>query len=244
MQRASLRAALFAAGAIMVKPFAILLLAPLAARIARQAGLRALAAPAAVCAVAILAVSLPFWAGTTLVSNVMSNPAARMYTNTLWELASEGGRWLGVEAGAIQHPYLDRIRTLVFAAGALWIFSRRSSRRRPWRAALQLWLLFYLTAAWVWPWYFVPAIALAPLAGRYAVVATTALTVGGLLFWRAWPELTPSPAAWLYTWRSLLLFGPLLLTMISGRTRAIVLRALGLHRRGNDAEEVSLPTAA
>jgi len=243
-QRAGTRAALFAACAVMVKPFAVLLLPPLGLLILRQTGWRALAAPMAVAALTVVALSLPFWSGATLLSNVMSNPAARMYTNSVWELVSEGGRWFGLGAAHIQHPFLDRIRTAAFLAGALWIVARRPSRVRPWRAALQLWVLFYLTASWVWPWYFIPAVALAPLAGRSGVVAATALTIGGLLFWRAWPAPTPAPVEWLFTWRSLLLFGPLFVTMASSRARTMLLRTLGVSRRTCGTDEEPLRTAA
>jgi hypothetical protein len=162
----------------------------------------------------------------------------------VWELLSEGGRWFGLGTAGIQHPYLDRVRTAAFVGGAIWIVARRSSRRRPWRAALQLWVLFYLTASWVWPWYFVPAIALAPLAGRGGVVTATALTIGGLLFWRAWPAPTPTPVEWLFTWRSLLLFGPLLATMASSRVRSMLLVAVGFRIRPDRSDQVPLRTAA
>ena len=244
MQGASTRAALFAACAVMVKPFAVLVLPALGLRIARQHGCRALVTPLIVCVVAIAALSLPFWSGTTLVANVMKNPAARMYTNTVWELMSEGGRWFGLGTADIQHPYLDRVRTAAFFAGVIWIVARRASRLRPWRAALQLWLLFYLTANWVWPWYFVPAIALAPLAGRSGIVTGSALTIGGLIFWRAWPAPTPTPLEWLFTWRSLLLFGPLLLTVASSRVRSMMLSSLGTNNRADGDEKVMLRPAA
>ena len=228
----------------MVKPFAVLLLPPLVLRIARQNGWRGLAVPLGACTLTIVALSLPFWSGAALLKNVMSNPAARMYTNTVWELLSEGGRWFGWGAEAIQHPYLDRLRSIACLAGALWMLARLRSRRRPWRAALELWLLFYLTANWVWPWYFVPAIALAPLTGRSGVAAATALTVGGLVFWRAWPAPTPWPMEWLFTVRSLLLFGPLIATLASARVRSMLLATLGVSDRPKSSDDFALRTAA
>ena len=244
MQRSSTRAATLAACAVMVKPFAVLLLPPLVIRIARQNGWRGLTKPLVACALAVVALSLPFWSGAALAVNVMNNPAAHMYTNTLWELVSEGGRWFRWTTEMIQHPYLDRVRTAAFAAGALWIVVRRRSRSRPWRTALELWLLFYLTASWVWPWYFVPAVALAPLAGRYGAASATALTIGGLLFWRAWPAPTPWLMDWLFTFRSLLLFGPLLATLASSRVRSMLLTALGANHEAKPPDRIALRTAA
>ena len=79
-----------------------------------------------------------------------------------------------------------------------------------------------IAASWLWPWYFVPAIAFAACGGPRARALAAAITVGGLLFYLGWPR--PSAAlSWLYTWRSALLFGPPLATLaalaISGRHR-------------------------
>ena len=140
----------------------------------------------------------------------MTNPASHMYTNTIWELMAEAGAaWLDVSTIAVQHPYLDILRGLCFTAGLAWVITRRRARRDVAQVAVRLWLVFCLTACWVWPWYFVPALALAPLAGRRQLAAGTGLTIGGLLFWAAWPERRIAPLDTLYGWRALLLFGPL-----------------------------------
>nr|MBA3886038.1 hypothetical protein [Acidobacteriota bacterium] len=48
----------------------------------------------------------------------------------------------------------------------------------------------------------------------------------GLLFWITWPP-HPEHAAWLHTWRSLVLFGPLVLTLTCPPVRHALLAALG-----------------
>ena len=247
------RAACFAACAVMVKPFAVLLLPVLGRTIVlRTYGrtrIKQLAAATAVVALTALAVSLPLWSGVQLVKNAINNPAAHMYSNTLWELMSElGPRWFDVKTVAVQHPYLDALRGLCFAAGIVWVLTRRASRHDVPKVAVRLWLVFCLTACWVWPWYFVPALALAPLAGASQLPAAMGLTIGGLLFWTAWPERNVAPLEFLYSWRSLLLFGPLLLMWTSARARSAVFSALGMRSRvsagGDDPLDVPLRTAA
>ncbi|HEX6975436.1 MAG TPA: hypothetical protein VF147_13620 [Vicinamibacterales bacterium] len=206
-------AAVFAACAVMVKPFAVLLLPGLGLLMLRRLrGASRLQHVAAATVAGLLAAaisSVPLWAGTALIRNIRTNPASHMYTNTVWELFSDLGRmWFGVQSVAIQHPWLDVIRVVVFGAGALWIVTRRWTRGGVAQTALPLWVLFYLTASWVWPWYFVPAIALAVFAGRGALGVAAALTAGGLMFWAFWPS--PTPIEWMHVWRSLIMFGPLL----------------------------------
>ena len=242
----------FGACAVMVKPFALLLLAPVARNIIIGSRgwcvARRLGAAGLVGAATMLFVSLPLWAGTALITNVMNNPASEMYTNTLWETLSDiGASWLGVTTVAIQHPYLDVLRIGAFVIGASWILTRSPSRRDVPDVAFRLWLLFTLTACWVWPWYFVPALALAPLAGAARLPAATALTVGGLLFWTTWPERTAWPFAWLFGWRSLVLFGPVVLTLTWGPARRLVFVLLGVKGRvpseDSDPGDVRLQTA-
>jgi hypothetical protein len=250
-QRAWLSAAFFGACAVMVKPFAVLLLPGLAKQVFEQTrGISRIRWFAAACTIGLatmVMVSLPLWAGPSLVDNVLNNPAAKLYTNSVWELMSEAGRWFGVPSYAIQHPYLDLLRGACFLGGAAWVLTRRSSRRNVPQVALRLWILFCVTACWVWPWYFVPAIALAPLAGSARFPLATGLTIGGLLFWTAWPEPRPWGLGWLYTWRSIVLFSPLLIASWAP-ARSVILLALGvrrhLGRRDPDPIDGRLRTAA
>ena len=245
-------AAFFGACAVLVKPFAVLLAPALVRRMIEQIRpgslVPQLAMVAAVGAATIIAVSLPLWAGAALFWNIQNNPASHMYTNTLWELISEAGpAWLGVTTVAIQHPYLDVLRVACFLAGAAWVLTRRASARDVPRVALRLWLVFCLTACWVWPWYFVPALALAPLAGRAALPAAMGLTLGGLLFWAIWPERPSWALESFFTFRSLALFGPVLVLSTWAAARSATFAALGLQGKarsgGADTVDVQLQTA-
>jgi hypothetical protein len=246
------RAAVYGACAVMVKPFAVVLVPAVARHLWQHCDGRSryhrFATASAIGAATIFAVSLPLWSGFALLRNAMNNPAAGMYTNTIWELISEAGsRSFGVLTVDVQHPYLDVLRGLCFLAGVAWVLTRRASRRDVPQVAIRLWLVFCLTACWVWPWYFVPVLALAPLAGAAYLPTATALTVGGLLFWVSWPERNVGPLGVLYDWRSLLLFGPLLVIWTWAPARALVLAALGFRGRprlGNDGVDGRLQTAA
>jgi hypothetical protein len=236
----------------MVKPFAIVLLPSVARHLWRQdegrARYRRLAVSSAVGAVTVLAVSAPLWSGVALLRNAMDNPAARMYTNSVWELLSQAGsRWFGVYTVDVQHPYLDVLRGICFVAGLAWVLTRPATRRDVPQVAIRLWLVFCLTACWIWPWYLVPVLALAPLAGAAYLPTATALTVGGLLFWVGWPERPVEPLGVLYDLRSLLLFGPLIAIWTWAPARALVLAALGFRgrrRQGADRVDGRLQTAA
>ena len=230
--RAWNRAIVCATCAVMVKPFAALLLAPLGLRMLqatpREHRPRVLATGAAVAIATALLLSLPLWAGTALLTNVTTNPASHVYTNTIWELISRAGLWAGIDTVTIQHPYLDWLTTAAFLAGAIWILARRWPPQRVASTALLLWVLFCLTAPWVWPWYFVPVIALAPLARGAGIALAAALTVGGLLFWTTWPP-RPDYSGWLYIWRSLVLFGPVIAVIYSTPLRRWVGTVLSLR---------------
>ena len=176
----------------MVKPFAVLLVPAMARQIIREGrgGIpwRLLAKTAAVGSAAGLALSLPLWAGTGLVSNVLDNPAAHYYCNSIRELfASAGPAWFGMSAEALQHPYLDAVRGAVFAGGALWVLTRRASHRGLPDMAVQIWILFCVTRRLGLAVVLVPALALAPLTTRSYMPITVGATLGGLLFWAAWP---------------------------------------------------------
>lgn len=237
-QRRWSSAAFFAACAVMVKPYAVLLLPPLALRILGASGagrVRRLASALAIGTLTIVAISVPLWAGLQLLANINSNPAAFAYTNTLWELAAQAGpAWFGIPADTIQRPYLDLLRMTAFGIGVLWVLTRPWGHRQLAKTAFSVWLVFSFTASWVWPWYFVPAIALSVFAGRVAIALATALTVGGLLFWAAW---TPPPFTALHTWRAVLLFGPALVTVAWAPLRALVLDLLGSTRPATGGDE-------
>ena len=251
MRRAWLSSAFFAACAVMVKPYAVLLLGPIARNIfVASRGWdvpRRLALAGLVAAVTMLFVSLPLWAGGTIVKNVLANPASEMYTNTLWEGASDvAAIWFNVLTVAVQHPYLDMLRGGAFIIAAAWVLTRGVSRRDVADVSFRLWLVFLLTASWVWPWYFVPALALAPLAGAGRLPAATALTIGGLLFWTTWPERTAWRLEWLFDWRSVVLFGPVVLTLTWSPARRLMFMLLGLKSGGaaeTDPGDVRLQTA-
>ena len=240
-QRRWSSAAFFGACAVMVKPYAVLLLPPLALRLLDTSGpnrMRRVASAAAVAMATVIAVSLPLWAGLGLIANINTNPASHGYTNTLWELIAQAGPvWFGIPANAIQRPYLDLLRMTAFGVGTLWVLTRPWGRRHVAKTAFAIWLVFSFTAAWVWPWYFVPAIALSVFAGRGAVALATALTVGGLLFWAAW---TPPPFGALHAWRAVLLFAPALVTVAWSPLRALVLDLLGSTRVVESGDDDSI----
>lgn len=231
LQRAWGSAAFFGACAVLVKPFAVLLLPGLALRIYQTSGsaasfARRTTGAILAGAITIVVVSLPLYAGLGLLANIETNPASHMYTNTLWEMFS------GVVSGpfglttiAVQHPYLDALRTAAFLLGVVWILNRRWARRGVAHVALPLWIVFVLTASWVWPWYFVPAIALASVARGSWLAVAAGLTAGGMIFWAAWPS--PSALPGLDTIRAALLFGPLVATLLVPAVRLWILDALG-----------------
>lgn len=235
IQRAWGHAAFFGACAVMVKPFAVLLLPGLALRIYQtRRGPAGWIGPAAaamlVGILSITAMSLPLQAGLRLLDNIAGNPASFIYTNTLWELLSDAGpRWAGISTDYIQHTYLDPIRAACFIVAAVWVVSRRWMRRTAAHVALSLWITFLLTASWVWPWYFVPAIALAAVTGGSGLAAAAGLTAGGLMFWTGWPW--PSAIPGFYSFRSVLLFGPLLASLAIPAVRLWILDQLGTLRR-------------
>lgn len=236
-QRAWASAAFFGACAVMVKPFAVLLMPALLLRVLHatrgRSRVRQVGIMGAVCLATIGALSVPLWAGLTLVANISNNPAAHIYTNTLWELLSElGPRWLGMQTIALQHPYLDALRTSCFVVGGIWIMTRSWAARSVAPTALAFWLLFCLTAPWVWPWYFVPAVGFAAITGGRGLAFAAALTTGGLLFWTTWPAPETVWFERLHMWRSAVLFGPVVLTLMSARVRAVVIAAFGTAPAG------------
>lgn len=239
--RAWASAAFFGACAVMVKPYAVLLMPALAMRILRTPAAarpqwRRLAVPLLVFGAACIGLSLPLWAGMPhMLANIARNPASYAYTNTLWEpLTTVLASWLGTTTAALREPYVSAVRMSCFLTGALWILTRAWARRDMAKTSFALWMLFTLTAAWVWPWYVLPAIALSVFAGRMGIAVATSLTIGGLLFWATW---TPPPHGVLYAWRSLILFGPLMITLAWPSARAALLGTLGSPHAAPPSDE-------
>jgi hypothetical protein len=228
---------------VMVKPFALLLLPGLALRIfqtraSTRGWITDTARAITIGIVSLVAISLPLYAGLRIVENIAGNPASYLYTNTLWELVSTAGeRWLGIGSWYIQNTYLDALRSACFLVGVVWIVSRRWTRRGAAHVALSLWIIFLLTASWVWPWYFVPAVALAAVARGTALAPAAALTAGGLIFWAGWPS--PSALPGFYAGRAVLLFGPLVAALAIPAVRIWILDLLGARRRpGTDGRDM------
>ena len=235
-------ASVMLACAAMVKPFAAILLVPLAvATWARRKDARAARQVATMGAAAIataLALYAPLWAGDALLRNIASNPAAGVYMNTPWELAAvQISRAAGIGRSWLEAVVLDRARDILLAA-AFVIAALVALRRRQFvPSALVLWVGFCVSLAWIWPWYFVPAIALAALSGARAWWLGVALSLGGLLFYLAWPP--PSQAlSWIYAWRSVLLFGPAAIVLLVWFARAVL---AVIERAGGDPFSVGVP---
>ena len=149
----------------------------------------------------------PFNAGDALVRNILANPASGTYMNSLWELAAvQFAGWSGPARSSMEQ-WLDPLRQAVLALSVVGGFVVSWRTRRFEFGLIVLWVGFCLSQAWIWPWYFLPVIAMATFAGRRAQTLAVALSLGGLLFYLGWPPPTKS-LAWIYTWRSLLLFGP------------------------------------
>lgn len=207
-------AGVFLACAVMVKPFAALAAVPLAAvlwmQTARGQRVRGVIAAATAAIGTMAALYLPFNAGDALLRNIAANPATGTYMNSLWEfLAVQFGGWKGPARHWIETAWLDPVRValLSFSLLAGASASLRTGRLVP--GVIVLWTGFCLSQAWVWPWYFLPIIAMAAFAGSSAQRLAIALSLGGFLFYLAWPP--PAKAvAWIYTVRPFLLFGPAL----------------------------------
>ena len=210
-------AGILLACATMVKPFAALAAVPLATTMWTRSRERRIgnAVGATVAAsLTILVLYAPFNAGDALLRNMVANPASGIYMNSLWELvAVQVGGWSGITRAWVENTWLDPARVALLAlsllAGA--VVSLRTRRFPP--GLIVLWTGFCLSQAWIWPWYFMPVIAMAAFEGRRAQRLAIALSLGGLLFYLGWPPPTKS-LAWIYDGRSLLLFGPALLVMI------------------------------
>jgi hypothetical protein len=198
--------------AVMVKPFAALAAIPLAAALWGHSPpdrrLARLAAGVAAGGLTMAALYLPFGAGDALLRNIVANPASGTYMNSPWELlAVQFGGWSGPMRTWIQSVWLDplRVALLTMSVLAAAVASLRTGRFVP--GMIVLWLGFCTSQAWIWPWYFLPLVAMASFAGPRTQRLAVALSLGGMLFYLAWPP-PPKSLAWIHTWRSLLLFGP------------------------------------
>ena len=225
--------------AVMIKPFAALAAIPFAGTLwaatprplrlgrALQVGI------AFVLTMTVLYV--PFNAGDALLRNVLANPASGTYMNSVWELAAiQFGGWSGPMRDAAERS-LDPVRMalLALAVAAGFVASLRTGRFTT--GLIVSWTGFCAAQAWVWPWYFLPIVAIAAAHGRGVQRVAVALSLGGLLYYLAWPPPVKS-FGWLYTWRSLLLFGPAVL----------VAAAEAWSRRGrplNDPTAAAYPSA-
>jgi hypothetical protein len=204
--------------AVMVKPFAALAAVPLGAvmwaRSSREGRVANIFRGAAAAILAVLVLYAPFNAGDALLRNILANPAAGIYMNSLWELvAVQFGGWSGATRAWIENTWLDPLRGALLAlsllAGAL--VSLRTGRFP--HGLIVLWTGFCFSQAWIWPWYFLPILAMATFEGRRTQRLAVALSLGGLLFYLGWPPPGKS-LAWIYNGRSLLLFGPVLAVML------------------------------
>ena len=233
--------------AVMVKPFAALAAIPLAAALWGHSppGRRQvrLAAAGAAGMLTMAALYLPFGAGGALLRNIVANPAAGSYMNSTWELLAIqlGGGWSGPTRAWIQSAWLDPLRVALLATSVLAgaIVSLRTGRFVP--GVIVLWTGFCLSQAWIWPWYFLPVVAMASFAGPRTQRLAVALSLGGLLFYLAWPPPSKS-LAWIYTWRSLLLFGPAFAVLVVEGCSLVRWTGSRVSRRHDDT--TTRPTGA
>ncbi len=236
MRRRWLFAVGFLMAAVMVKASALLLLPPLLiVWLLTLEGWRRRARAAVVGAVVALAVALalyaPLWAGGTLVENIRTNPAARAYQNTLWQMvalrfavepSNRTARTMDefLRQQAVYDSVtakVDVARNVVFAIAALYVLYRLVYKRmRLDDAWIWLWFAYCATLAWIWPWYFVLGMPLAAIRGPGRTVAlSVGMTVGGMLFWLGWPPYALPAAPWLFGWRAaLLMFPPLAVALL------------------------------
>lgn len=212
-------AGMLIACAVMVKPFAGLFVLPFLFATWRRDGVREAVVVSGLGIVTALVLFVPFWSGDALLRNILQNPASGVYMNTLWEFAVVWitGTW-AVPRTWLEAAVVDPIRivvliTFVVAAGIVAMRTRDVVA-----PGLVLWTGFCASQAWLWPWYFMPIVALAAFAnGRLNTVAA-AISLGGLVFYVGWPP--PGKAlSWVYQWRSVFLFGPVIVALILGRLK-------------------------
>jgi hypothetical protein len=216
-ERWRLAGVLLACG-VMVKPFAALAAVPLATTIWTRSSCERrmvnVVGAAVAASLTILVLYAPFNAGDALLRNIAANPASGIYMNSLWELvAVQVGGWSGATRAWVETTWLDPLRVALLALGLLAsALVTRRTRRFP-AGLIVLWIGFCLSQAWIWPWYFMPIIAMSTFEDRRIQRLAVTLTLGGLLFYLGWPPPTKS-LAWIYDWRSLLLFGPAFALMV------------------------------
>ena len=122
------------------------------------------------------------------------------------------------------------IRAVTWGAfAAFWLLAAwRAATVRAfliWSTAVLL-ALYWLVAAWFWPWYVVWALALAALVPGTRAARLTLLLSGTALGLYAWLGYQDSSERWLYTYRSLLIFVPPLLSVLVGLAMTHLTRAV------------------
>jgi len=232
----------------MVKVTALILLPALALAWALSlSGLRcrvgAALATVATAALGAAAMYAPLWAGDAWLENIRRNPAANRYYNSMWEFLARRTLRPPDEA-ALNRLFddLDLVRNGLLVAAFLGLLWYQARRRAPLEDVwVWTWIAYWLSASWMWPWYFTAGISVAAARGpSRAALLAGALTVGGLLFWLDTPS--PRTISWLGDYRSFVLFGPVLLAAVAPSlahaTRLGLRRAVGLvdsaARRGRE----------
>lgn len=210
-------AAVAIASAVMVKPFVGLLMGPLLVaawvNLPQRDRIRGVLTVTGAAVITAAALYLPFRAGDAIVRNALQNPAAVVYMNSLWEFAAFQLAGTAQPARAsLEAARLDPLRLWLLCATLLGTLYAAARLKDFTRSGILLWIGFCLSLSWVWPWYFVPAVTLAAFAGRGAQPLVVAMSLGGLLFYLGWPP-PPRHLGWMYTGRSVLLFGPLLVAL-------------------------------
>lgn len=222
--------------AAMVKLNALLLLPALIIYwLARTPNLRAkvieLTSSLVVFAVTAVAIYVPLWAGPRLVTNVLHNPAARNYFNSVWWWAGDAiAAANGSRPGAVWHS-MTLPRNLLLGICYLAIVYLFAYHKRDLPAMfVWLWLVYCVTASWIWPWYFVLLVPIAALSESRATVAVAVgATIGGLLFNIGWPgPPLHGPLHLLFDYRWALLLVPVPLALI---VWGIAVRGRGAERR-------------
>ncbi|MDQ3328632.1 MAG: glycosyltransferase 87 family protein, partial [Chloroflexota bacterium] len=206
---------------------------------ARSRG-KAVLSAAAVAVASVLLLYAPLGGGVALLRNVRDNPAATEYQNSLWQLLIDrlARTSVGASPGVLTGRF-DIIRNLLFLLAfslvARWLW-KRGRVAAAWGL---VWAAYCVCAAWIWPWYLVPLLALAAVAGAGIMPALgAALTLGGLLYWLAGPTRGDGAAVWIYEYRAVLLFGPAAMTVLGILLRD---RAGRLLRHGGSAVRVRRP---
>ncbi|MEJ7652560.1 MAG: glycosyltransferase 87 family protein [Chloroflexia bacterium] len=145
----------------MVKVTALILLPALALAWALSlSGLRcrvgAALATVATAALGAAAMYAPLWAGDAWLENIRRNPAANRYYNSMWEFLARRTLRPPDEA-ALNRLFddLDLVRNGLLVAAFLGLLWYQARRRAPLEDVwVWTWIAYWLSASWMWPWYF------------------------------------------------------------------------------------------